>query len=95
MMREVTDGETWTWHPQGGVIFAHPQRKPTWCRFVNGVYVETDIEPAMTISERVEATLFGDVRHRDGDFLSVAAEVLSLTQDEVDVAVRLESSERP
>ena len=45
----------------------------------------------MTISERVEASLYGDVYHRDGDFESVAADVLGMTQDEVDEALKIEA----
>ena len=44
----------------------------------------------MTIAERVEATLFGDVRYRDGDFESVAADVLDMPQAEVDAEIKRE-----
>jgi hypothetical protein len=31
--RELTDGENWIPHPSGnGIIVAHPDRKPLWCR---------------------------------------------------------------
>jgi hypothetical protein len=44
----------------------------------------------MTVAERVEATLFGDCRHRDGDFEAVAAEVLGVPQYEIDRMLRME-----
>jgi hypothetical protein len=44
----------------------------------------------LTIEERVEAHFYGDVRHREGDFLCVAAEILGMTQEEVDAAVAAE-----
>ena len=47
----------------------------------------------MTIAERVEATLFGDCGRRDGNFLSVAAEVLGISQAEVDAELARETTE--
>lgn len=44
----------------------------------------------MKIRERVEAHLYGNVHHRDGDFESVAAEVLGMTQKQVDEELKLE-----
>lgn len=44
----------------------------------------------MTIAEKVEAALFGDVKHRGGDFLSVAADVLKMSQADVDAALAAE-----
>lgn len=38
----------------------------------------------MTVREMVEATLFGDIRHRDGNFEAVAADVLHKSQEEID-----------
>lgn len=46
----------------------------------------------MKISERVEAALFGDIRHREGDFESVAADVLGLPQAQIDELLRAEKS---
>lgn len=44
----------------------------------------------MKILERVEALLYGNVYHRDGDFESIAAEVLGMTQQQVDEELKLE-----
>lgn len=43
-----------------------------------------------TISERVEGVLFGDIRHREGNFEAVAADVLRMSQAEVDEALAKE-----
>lgn len=45
-LRELKPGETWTVHPAGGVIVAHPERPPVWCYRSGGVVVEEAIEPA-------------------------------------------------
>jgi hypothetical protein len=41
----------------------------------------------MTIRQRVEATLYGDCLDREGNFEAVAADVLGMTQEEVDKAL--------
>ena len=57
-----------------------------------GKGLEPSAPRGMTIAEKVEATLYGNCRHRDGDFLAVAADVLKMTQAEVDAAVAAENS---
>lgn len=47
----------------------------------------------MKIAERVEAALYGTVHHREGDFLAVAAEVLGMTQEDVDLEIARERSD--
>ena len=44
----------------------------------------------LTIAERVEGHLYGDICHREGDFESIAADILKMSQSEVDEALRLE-----
>lgn len=45
-VRELGPGETWTTHPSGGIIVAHPDRKPLWCREAeDGSYVQEWLEP--------------------------------------------------
>lgn len=39
-VRELTEGETWRPHPDGGVIILHPDRRPLWCRHEGGAYVQ-------------------------------------------------------
>jgi hypothetical protein len=57
-----------------------------WMRCDDELYAQHQREnpPTMTVAERVEATLFGDCKHREGDFEAVAADVLKIPQEEVD-----------
>lgn len=48
------------------------------------------VESTPTIAERVEASLYGDVKHREGDFEAVAADVLGISQAEVDAELARE-----
>lgn len=47
-------------------------------------------EPKLTIRQRVEAYCYGTIRNREGDFESIAAEVLGMTQEEVDAEIAKE-----
>lgn len=44
-VRNLEQGENLHPHPAGGVIIAHPERPPVWCRVVDGLLVESVIEP--------------------------------------------------
>lgn len=47
IFREIAKGETWCWAPGGnGIIVAHPDRKPLWCRIEDGCYKQDWLEPA-------------------------------------------------
>lgn len=35
-LHELQDGESWTLHPQGGVVVTHPDREPVRIHIVNG-----------------------------------------------------------
>ena len=54
--RRMSDGETWAWHPTGGIAICHPERKPLWCGLRKGCYVqewiEFDFSPAVPQESR-------------------------------------------
>jgi hypothetical protein len=46
--RELTEGETWRPHPSGnGIIVAHPERPPMWCRAENNALIQDYIGPSL------------------------------------------------
>lgn len=46
LVREIFPGETCYPHPSGnGIIVAHPERKPMWCRMEIDAYRQEFIEP--------------------------------------------------
>lgn len=47
----------------------------------------------MTIRQRVEATLYGNALGREGSFEAVAAEVLGMTSEQVEEALKAEAAE--
>lgn len=43
--RKLTEGETFCLHPAGGIIVAHPMRKPLWCYVAeDGSFVQEWVE---------------------------------------------------
>lgn len=44
--RDLFDGETWIVHPSGnGIVVAHPDRPPMWCRCEDDQYRQDFIAP--------------------------------------------------
>lgn len=51
--RELTDGETWRPHPNGnGIIVAHPERPPMWCRAENDTVIHGHLRPSHNTSSQ-------------------------------------------
>jgi hypothetical protein len=47
----------------------------------------------MTVAQEVEATLYGDCRNREGNFLVVATDVLKVSQQEIDERLAKEKAD--
>lgn len=41
----LQDGDAWRWHPDGGVVIAHPDREPVWIRVIGDKVASTVLKP--------------------------------------------------